>query len=149
MKTYVGIDPGVQGGITIMRPDGVVLVNKMPDSLSGLNHLIKLIPKDAFCLMERVAAMPRQGAKSMFTFGQAVGHMEATLFAYGISTETVTPQKWQKHFQLGVKGGNFTASQWKKYIKDHAERLCPGVYMTQETADSVMIAVYARDKFSF
>ena len=40
--------------------------------------------------------MPRQGVKSMFSFGQRLGEVIGVLEAYELTYNLVTPQQWQK-----------------------------------------------------
>ena len=59
--------------------------------------------KIEFAVIERVGAMPGQGATSMFSFGKSAGIVEGVLAAYEIPTHFATPQAWQKMF--GVRAG--------------------------------------------
>lgn len=67
-------------------------------------------------LLEKVGGIPGNGANAMFNFGRGYGHLEMALLACRIPTETVTPQKWQKEFQLGVRG-KMTKVEWKTNSK--------------------------------
>lgn len=99
---YIGIDPGKNGGIAIMK----TLANKIEqvgvkcysdeDLLGILADAEKYIQK--VCYLEHVHAMPKQGVSSTFNFGMNFGFIQGVLKAYGIPYELVTPQKWKKEF---------------------------------------------------
>lgn len=99
---YIGIDPGKNGGIAIMK----TLVNKIErvgvkcysdeDLLSTLKDVGTYIHK--VCYLEHVHAMPKQGVSSTFNFGMNFGFIQGVLKAYDIPYELVTPQKWKKEF---------------------------------------------------
>ena len=99
---YIGIDPGRNGGIAIIKTLG----NKIDkvgvkcysdeDLLGILADAEKYIHK--VCYLENVHAMPKQGVSSTFNFGMNFGFIQGVLKAYGIPYELVTPQKWKKEF---------------------------------------------------
>ncbi len=51
-------------------------------------------------VVERVSAMPGNGAVSMFNFGRSYGDVRGVIGALDIPLHFVTPQKWKKHFGL-------------------------------------------------
>ena len=67
------------------------------------------------------------------------------LLALGMPTEKVTPQKWQKVYQLG-SSKSYTKIQWKNKLKAKAQQLFPslGKKITLSTSDALLIAEYAR-----
>jgi hypothetical protein len=71
------------------------------------------------------------------------GHITMALLAVGISTITVTPQKWQKHFQLGTKSSCATNTIWKNKLKAAAQRLFPKNQIFLWGSDAVLISAYA------
>lgn len=99
---YIGIDPGKNGGIAIIKTFG----NKIEkvgvkcysdeDLLGILADAEKYIQK--VCYLEHVHAMPKQGVSSTFNFGMNFGFIQGVLKAYEIPYELVTPQKWKKEF---------------------------------------------------
>ena len=114
----LGIDPGNSGALAVLRCEGdqidLVSVHSFPRlrrkvsgsakeeiDLAGLCVLLRgLIDAKLTAYLERVGAMPGQGVSSMFTFGRAVGQVEALLVALGCPTQYVTPRIWKSRFSL-------------------------------------------------
>ena len=156
MKTIIGIDPGVNGGIAWIT-DGKPCVEKMPETLQDLWELIDEIsgrkwsnngPPDLKAYLEEVHVAPsfaksadgkknriRMGAKSAFTFGRGFGRLEMALTAAGIPFERVRPQVWQKALGCLTKGD-------KNVSKRRAQELYPQLKITHATADALLIATY-------
>ena len=86
--------------------------------------------------------MPGQGGMAMFTFGKGLGHLEMALLSLGIKTNEVTPQKWQKHFQLGSSTKCASKTEWKNKLKAKAQQLFPNEKVTLKTADALLIYQY-------
>lgn len=147
MKTIIGIDPGVNGGIAWIQ-DGKPCVEKMPDTLMDLWELLRdiqcakvIFPNVADCkaYIECVHSSPQMGVKSAFTFGQGYGRLEMALTAAGIPFERVRPQEWQKAMGCLSKGD-------KNVTKRKAQELFPSLKITHATADALLIAEYLRRK---
>ena len=51
-------------------------------------------------IIERVAAMPRQGVSSTFKFGTAYGILQGVVATLDIPVHFVAPGRWKKHFGL-------------------------------------------------
>jgi hypothetical protein len=149
MKTIIGIDPGVNGGIAWIT-DGKPCVEKMPDTLQdlwdllcdikqgqGLSPGLRLSVAVEGCkaYIEQVHSSPQMGVKSAFTFGQGYGRLEMALTAAGIPFERVRPQVWQKALQCLTKGD-------KNVSKRRAQELYPQIKITHATADALLIATY-------
>ena len=103
MSIYIGLDPGKKGAMAII----------------GYSHetwetyMCKIIPYDpqeyikalkqyngATVCIEQVHSISKQGIASSFTFGVMYGWLLGVLDAIGVSYQTVSPQKWKKHFGL-------------------------------------------------
>ena len=146
MKKYIGIDPGAHGGIAVLSADGsVVEVAKMPTTPMDLLDFLSRYKDDSFCILERVGGMPGNGGSAMFNFGKGYGHLQMALLALGIPTSDVTPNKWEKSFQLGSSGKN-GKTEWKNRLKGKAQQLFPslGRKITLATCDALLIAEYGR-----
>ena len=102
---YIGIDPGLSGGIAILNQDGSVKeVVAMPDTPRDIYEFLLSYKEDSRCVLEDVGhGMPGQSSKATATFARHNGHLEMALLALGIPTEKVTPQKWIKVYQLKKK----------------------------------------------
>jgi Holliday junction resolvasome RuvABC endonuclease subunit len=146
VKTIIGIDPGVTGGIAWIA-DGKPCVEKMPDTLQDLWELIEDIrncemstprfPNEhgVKAYIEQVHSSPQMGVKSAFTFGQGYGRLEMALTAASIPFERVRPQAWQKALGCLTKGD-------KNVSKRRAQELYPQLKITHATADALLIATY-------
>lgn len=146
MKKYIGIDPGAHGGIAVLSVDGsVVEVATMPTTPMDLLDFLSRYKDDSFCVLERVGGLPGQGGSAMFNFGKGYGHLQMALLALGIPTNDVTPNKWEKSFQLG-SSGKYGKTEWKNRLKAKAQQLFPslGRKITLATCDALLIAEYGR-----
>lgn len=146
MERYIGIDPGKHGGIAVMGADGEVLdVVKMPETPQDLLDFLEQYKDDSFCILERVGGMPGNGGSAMFNFGKGYGHLQMALLALHIPTEDVTPNKWEKTYQLG-SSGKYTKTEWKNRLKAKAQQMFPhlGKKITLATCDALLICEYGR-----
>lgn len=137
---YLGIDPGVSGGLAALRADGGVQgVAKMPetdgDVLAWLAHLQKV--HGCYAVLERVSASPQMGVVSAFTFGRGYGALQMALHAAGIPYDLITPGTWQRALRCLSRGD-------KSVTKARAQALFPGLRVTHAIADALLIAEYAR-----
>ena len=152
-KIYLGIDPGLAGGMAVVSDKSATAVINMPqtpkDILDWLTSLTEFADEGGFqvvAVLEDVGhGMPGQSSSATAKFARHCGHIEMALLALGIHTETVTPQKWQKTYQLG-KSKEYTKTQWKNRLKAKAQQLFPdlGKKVTLSTADALLIAEYGR-----
>ena len=76
MKSYIGIDPGVNGALCVMWADGNVDAYKCPVSSKKMADLFRTTINhctvenyEPVVGIERVWTMPRDGRKGAFTFG--------------------------------------------------------------------------------
>ena len=155
-KYVIGIDPGAKGGIAVLDDSGAVAsVVKMPETPQDILSYLRDVQQrsDVFgdvvtCYMEAVGfGMPGQSSSATAKFARHCGHLEMALLALGIPTNTVTPQKWEKTYQLGKSSG-YSKSEWKNKLKAKAQQLFPrlGNKITLATADCLLIAEYGRKK---
>jgi len=99
---YVGIDPGAKGGIVSLDDTGVVLYSMKYNIKDYVFYLKSIYKKNlnVAVFVEKVHAMPRQGVRSMFTFGQRFGEITGLLEAFQMEYYLIEPQVWKKHFSL-------------------------------------------------
>ena len=149
VKCFMGIDPGLGGGIAFYfpaKPD-FASVYDMPVAgkeidVAGIARLVAQYMPDA-AFVEAVHAMPRQGVSSTFRFGVAYGAVLGVLGACHIATHLVTPKRWQKHFHL--IGGD------KEQSRALALRLFPAraelfaKKKNENRAEAVLIARYGAE----
>ena len=143
-----GVDPGDNGGIAVLEGDNLYTF-KMPLTYPDIYLVLKGIQEDfgpIKVVLERVGTgRPNQSLKSTVSFARHNGHLEMALYALGIQTEEVTPQKWQKFYsnQIGSSKG-LTKTEWKNKLKGLAQRLYPREKVTLNTADAILLAHYGK-----
>ncbi len=144
-KLYIGIDPGVGGGVAMLsEPGEVFYFEKMKaterDVLDVFAHLgASGRGFEPRAVLEFVRSSPQMGVTSAFTFGRGYGGLRMALVAAGIPFEEATPQTWQKF--MGCRTGGD-----KNVSKAKAQELFPRIAskITHHTADALLIAEYGR-----
>ena len=161
-KVYIGIDPGSQGVITALYPDGGIDFCHIPDvTTEGICVFIRRMQSRAcgfgwglVAVIEDVHAIFGSSAKSTFNFGWIKGLLQGLLVGNGIPYSLVSPKEWQKEMW----------TRQDKVVKDNrvqpkptsinaASRLFPNVDLRRtpkckkpddNKADSILLAEYAR-----
>jgi Holliday junction resolvasome RuvABC endonuclease subunit len=112
---YLGVDPGLSGALAVVETiNGVpALVDAidMPatgtgakarvDIIAAAEWIAKHAPSTAF--VERAQAFPGQGASSGFSYGRAVGAIEAVVALCSIPMVLIEPSTWKKRLHLPGK----------------------------------------------
>jgi len=144
----LAIDPGASGGFAWVH-DGKVGANKMPQSDSEiLDQLSNLVdhsfPEIPVVYIEKVSGFigkPQPGAR-MFKFGKGFGFLLGVLMSLRWEINLISPQKWQKSLGIGTKGER-SGPEWKRRLKDEAQRLFPAKKVSLATADALLILRFA------
>ena len=143
MSLFVGIDPGLSGGIAFLSgtpPFEHLHLHKMPATERDIYHLLnEHADGNLFATIEKVHSFPGQGVASTFKFAMNYGLLRGILIAALIPFEEVSPIRWQKAMECLSKGD-------KNITKARAQQLFPGIKITHATADALLIAEYARRK---
>jgi len=141
---FIGIDPGVSGGIAWTSPlgdqsapmpatlhDTLALINKILDEQSDGKTLayVEELPK-------YVGPIP---SSAVFVMARNYGQMEGILAALGVSIHHVKPQAWQKALGLGHREKGDKTSAWKNKLKAKAQHLYPEETVTLKNADALLI----------
>jgi crossover junction endodeoxyribonuclease RuvC len=111
VKAFIGIDPGLSGGVAVIFGDGRVhvahplpLLNDQLDFNALTQILYDLMGHyDCHTWIEKVTAMPGQGVTSMFKFGFVTGAIHGILSAIQMPYLTVAPQAWRKVVLAGIE----------------------------------------------
>ncbi len=161
---FLGVDPGVKGGLALLC-GGRVNLFPMPaeDVEAGLwNWLLSFPPTGTTAGLELVtgwsgspkikkdgteAAHGGQPGSRMFVMGQSYGTCRALLTAApGIdwSGKGIPARVWQKPFGLDRAGMAY--DPWKRVLKAHAQALFPKERVIAQVADALLIAEYLRMK---
>jgi len=148
---YIGIDPGVSGGIAALSDGGQVIdYCKMPatdrdlfDTLHELQERAN-IEGPARAVLERVHAgvfghgkAGKMGVTSAFTFGRGYGALLMALAAVEIPFDQVMPAQWQAALGCRSMGD-------KNVTKRRAQQLFPALTITHAVADALLLAEFCR-----
>jgi len=140
---FIGIDPGVSGGIAVLAESGAVVeTHKMPATERDILDIFEALRVPygvvgARALLERVSASPQMGVVSAFTFGRGVGRLEMALTAARIAFDYITFGKWQQ-IMCCRTGGD------KNISKRRAQQLFPSLTITHAIADALLLAECCR-----
>jgi hypothetical protein len=171
MKTYLSIDPGSKGFITIRNEDGsfrFIPLEGCDYRMLALELMLLKETKDTFAVMEEVHAIFGSSAKATFSFGEINGLLKGLLIATGIPYQLVQPKTWQKEIWINqdmvidykkvtVKGIEQTRKEvnTKQTSFNAAKRLFPEIDLRKNErcknlddnkCDSLLICEYARRK---
>ena len=153
----IGIDPGINGAISIIENKKIIEVYDTPTMIDGKKNKRQINgaqvtnifkerlngEKEVVVVVEHVNAMPGQGVTSMFNFGQSFGVIKGICAALNLPIYFVRPAKWKKHFNL-IKT-NKDASR-TKVIEVYPEISCK-LHRNKDSnrADAILIALYFND----
>ena len=153
----IGIDPGINGAISIIENKKIIEVYDTPTMIDGKKNKRQINgaqvtnifkerlkgEKEVVVVVEHVNAMPGQGVTSMFNFGQSFGVIKGICAALNLPIYFVRPAKWKKHFNL-IKT-NKDASR-TKVIEAYPE-ISSKLHRKKDSnrADAILIALYFND----
>jgi hypothetical protein len=156
----LGIDPGASGGFAwayyktveprkrIKKIYSIKIPQSDSEIIDQLNYLSDLsFPDTPVCCLEKVSGFigkPQPGS-AMFKFGRNFGFLLGVLMVLKFEIHLVSPQKWQKGLSLGKKGER-SQTEWKRFLKDEAQRLFPDQRVTLATSDALLILRFQLDK---
>lgn len=129
MKTFIGIDPGQNGGWAAIDHDSRFLrggrwrTSKVGDIVA---HLAELKPQVATCYLEKVRLFPSQNLGVVLNTGALLinqGLWQGILIALGIPYQEIDPNVWQS--QMGLY-------KWKAALKI-VKKLSPGIASSYNT----------------
>jgi len=153
----IGVDPGINGAISIIENKKIIEVYDTPTMIDGKKNKRQINgaqvtnifkerlngEKEVVVVVEHVNAMPGQGVTSMFNFGQSFGVIKGICAALNLPIYFVRPAKWKKHFNL-IKT-NKDASR-TKVIEVYPE-ISSKLHRKKDSnrADAILIALYFND----
>jgi len=153
----IGIDPGINGAISVIENKKIIEVYDTPTMIDGKKNKRQINgaqvtnifkerlngEKEVVVVVEHVNAMPGQGVTSMFNFGQSFGVIKGICAALNLPIYFVRPAKWKKHFNL-IKT-NKDASR-TKVIEVYPE-ISSKLHRKKDSnrADAILIALYFND----
>lgn len=110
---FVGIDPGLDGGIAFIEPNKKIVLHKTPiiggkdydiQEMKNVIWFYKAVEADMFCTIENQISMPGQGLTSTLQTGKGFGIWLGLLAGLEIPYQVVAAISWQKKLFTGVKG---------------------------------------------
>lgn len=153
-RNYLGVDPGVGGGLALVNSVGVLLATaRMPATDRDILDLLEEW-LDSYCIgnsvnlhayLESIApGFPGTGKSAMAKLYGSYRALRMALASWLITTEEVRSVVWQRNLGLGGKGAAGTTI-WKNRLKARAQQLFPlSRDITLHTADAVLLAEYGR-----
>ena len=150
----IGIDPGINGAISVLKNKKIIEVYDTPTMIDGkknkrqingaqVTNIIKerLNTNDeVIVVVEQVNAMPGQGVTSMFNFGQSFGVIKGICAALSIPIYFVRPMKWKKHFNLIKTNKDASRTKVIEAYPDISDKLHRK--KDSNRADAILIALY-------
>lgn len=151
--TFVGVDPGLNGGIASVDVDGDLLYAvRMPTGKFKSGRRFVSVPKlrkyartpeiDSVAI-EWVWALPGESPSASFSFGAAYGQVSGAFEVLHV-VALVTPQKWKKSY--GLPGGD----EGKDQARELATEMWPAAAdwfkykIDAGPAEAALIAEYQR-----
>ena len=124
---YIGIDPGISGGIAVINEKNEIKAYKCPRSSDDMALLFQVCmgntpPTKIRLVMERVWARPNNASSRAFTYGVNYGQWLGIAASLEVKTYTELPNNWMKWF--GCPKGMISRDR-KNWLKDKAKELYP------------------------
>jgi hypothetical protein len=154
IRTYIGIDNGVTGGVTILSDEGVILHVKTPvknclnytKAKAFINRIdfetmraaLVMAGNNSFCMIERPMVNPGRFKASVSAL-RCVEATEILLEELQIPYQFLDSKEWQK----ALLPSGLQKEELKKAADSVAKRLFPKVNVVN--ADSLLIAQYCRN----
>ena len=143
---YIGIDPGLSGGIAATNGD-ISVCGKCPLTVSDMAKVISTMTdlgSKPFAVIESVHSFPGQGVASTFKFGNNYGMWLGILAALKIPYIQVSPVKWMTYYGSRPK----VKKDRKNHLKHLAQQRYPVLDITLATADAILLAHYGLHNYS-
>ena len=147
---YIGIDPGISGGIAVIKYDGTIQAFKCPKSSEDMALLFRILlgstpAAEIRLLMERVWARPTNAVRAAFSYGVNYGQWLGIAATHEVKMNTVLPLAWIK--QSGCPKA-LKRDVRKRWLKAKAGELYPDVNkLTLATSDAILITHYAKEEY--
>lgn len=155
-KTYIGIDPGSKGFITVIGEE--ITYKSIADStrLELSDFLSQFKNQDVACVMEEVHAIFGSSAKGTFNFGEIFGLLQGLLIANEIPYTLIPPKVWQKEMwthsdevklngKIDTKKTSINVAT-RLYPREDLKRTPSCKLIDDNKVDSLLIATYAKRK---
>lgn len=158
-RIWIGIDPGLTGGVAFIPQEGEAWVDDIPVSqysatgfvkrafnpgtfahmLESVTDGMEFQPVSAHAFLERVSAFPGQGVASMFSLGMSYWGAYSVCRALKIPVSLIEPKEWKRFFRL---------EKDKSLARGMAQRFFPHIELARvkdhNRAEALLIAQYGR-----
>lgn len=143
---YVGVDPGVNGGVAYVADNLSMGWMAFKDKTErDIFRFFYGLPGAAFAYIEKIAGTPPgRSQQGIAVINRSYGFLRGILTACDIPFEEVTPVVWQRSYGLLRTKKTETDTQKKARHKAKAEQLFPTVRITHGVADAFLIAEFCR-----
>ena len=147
---YIGIDPGVSGGIAVIDEKGIMMAYKCPKSSDEMSLLFQMCMGSTSAaniklLMERVWARPTNAVRAAFSYGVNYGQWLGIVATHEVEMNTAIPVEWIKW--VGCPKA-LKRDVRKRWLKEKAGELYPNVNkLTLATSDAILITHFAKEEF--
>lgn len=104
-KTYIGIDPGSKGFVSVLYDTGErdfcdLVSNNYHSVADFLRNVSERSKGRVVCCMEEIHAVFGSSAKGTFSFGEVYGVLQGILVTLKIPYHLVSPRVWQKEMRI-------------------------------------------------
>lgn len=155
---FIGIDPGLKGGISIIdsETNNLFISKEMPLNEDNKSINCKEIFQElcfywhrqqgdviCFCVIEQLQTMPGQNVKATSSSAVNYGKLLAILELLEIPYQEVHPLKWKKAFQL-VKKSKYESTAVAKSLFPKEHFMTERGRLMDGKAESLLMAEYAR-----
>ena len=151
-KLFIGIDPGMNGGITFIKPEldsdfiKAIRCPKTAYEMAGIFEagIGETSSEDVILFVEHVWSFPGDGRVSAFRVGYNYGLWKGIAAANEIDVYNVAPRKWQGMLDIP---NDLHGRDRKRWLKEYAESLYPNIKITFNVSDAILIANHAKECF--
>lgn len=165
---YIGVDPGLDGGLSLISSTGIPLEYQRMPSVSGIERFFRTAATSAY-LEEQVCIFEEHkggkagvsSAAAHKSAGRFIGMIQMVCMVHNIRMVCVTPQEWKSYFHLisrTAKGAVKPSDKDKRQAaKEASIALCkrhfPGINLLATPkcsnehdgiAESLLLASYGR-----
>lgn len=154
IDTFIGIDPGAGGGISVYGNQRVSAV-KMPKDLDRLQTYLKYLLNtypNPCAFVENVQAWQSDDDEGGKKYGinkmlRSLNEITASLTMIGIPYVPTYPVSWQSECGLRIKGLEETDTERKNRYKDYAQNCFPEIRLTLATSDAVCLVQFGMSRY--
>lgn len=149
MTWWAGIDPGSKGAVAFLDPDeGKIDVHDLPiEVVVGAKRLFRYVDAPALVTLlrsrspalgylERVHAMPHDGAVGAFTFGDNFGTIKGVFAGCGVALSKVSPDTWKKALRVPADKTQAVKRALEVFPS------CEGLFTRPDRAEAALICLY-------